>query len=580
MRTVLVSMPFMDVDRPSIQLGLLKAIAGQQGFDVRTLHANLDFAAQLGVELYRKLSEHRGRLIGDWLFSLEAFGDEAPDVEGALLADHDFGYLGDDADQLLRRIRDVEVPLFLDSLLEALPWKEVQVVGFSCTFQQSVASFAFARRLKERYPEIVTVFGGANFDGEMGRELARSIDCIDHAVVSEGDTAFPALLRKLAEGNELGKVSSQPLMTRMADLPAPDYDEYFERSRRLGVFPDDLWIPFESARGCWWGAKHHCTFCGLNGTTMQFRSKPAERVVAELAGQAARYQTSRFEAVDNIIDMAYLKDLFPALIDAGTDYELFYEVKANLSRAQLELLAKGGVRVLQPGLESLSSNVLRLMDKGVRAAQNVNLLRWAQYYGIQVEWNILWGFPGETAQDYADQASVVPELVHLRPPSSAARIWMERFSPLFSSPGRRSPESSYRHVYPAGVDLGKVAYFFEYDLPGALPDSAYDELRKSVDEWKTAWTGDRLPTLRYWSSPGQVEIYDSRRPGREGTYTFQKALADIYLACSDRPTTASAVGRSLELPVEAVREALAGFAERGLMFLDEDLAVALAVPAE
>ncbi|GAA0962898.1 RiPP maturation radical SAM C-methyltransferase [Kribbella koreensis] len=580
MRTVLVSMPFMDVDRPSIQLGLLKAIAGQQGFDVRTLHANLDFAAQLGVELYRKLSEHRGRLVGDWLFSLEAFGDEAPDVEGALLADHDFGYLGDDADQLLRRIRDVEVPLFLDNLLETLPWKDVQVVGFSCTFQQSVASFAFARRLKERYPEIVTVFGGANFDGEMGRELARSIDCIDHAVVGEGDTAFPALLRKLAEGNELGKVGSQPLMTRMADLPAPDYDEYFERSRRLGVFPDDLWIPFESARGCWWGAKHHCTFCGLNGTTMQFRSKPAERVVAELAGQAARYQTSRFEAVDNIIDMAYLKDLFPALIDAGTDYELFYEVKANLSRAQLELLAKGGVRVLQPGLESLSSNVLRLMDKGVRAAQNVNLLRWAQYYGIQVEWNILWGFPGETAQDYADQASVVPELVHLRPPSSAARIWMERFSPLFSSPGRRSPESSYRHVYPAGVDLGKVAYFFEYDLPGALPDSAYDELRKSVDEWKTAWTGDRLPTLRYWSSPGRVEIYDSRRPGREGTYTFQKALADIYLACSDRPTTASAVGRSLELPVEAVREAFAGFAERGLVFLDEDLAVALAVPAE
>ncbi|MEV6413030.1 RiPP maturation radical SAM C-methyltransferase [Kribbella sp. NPDC051718] len=580
MRTVLVSMPFMDVDRPSIQLGLLKAIAGQQGHDVRTLHANLDFAAQLGVELYRKLSEHRGRLIGDWLFSIEAFGDEAPDAAGALLADHDFGYLADDAERLLRRIRDHEVPLFLDGLLETLPWQEVQVVGFSCTFQQSVASFAFARRLKQRYPEIVTVFGGANFDGEMGHELARSIDCIDHAVVGEGDTAFPALLRKLAEGNEPGKVSSQPLMTRMADLPAPDYDEYFERARHLGVFPDDLWIPFESARGCWWGAKHHCTFCGLNGTTMQFRSKPAERVVTELADQASRYQTSRFEAVDNIIDMAYLKDLFPALIDAGADYELFYEVKANLSRAQLELMAKGGVRVLQPGLESLSSNVLRLMDKGVRAAQNVNLLRWAQYYGIQVEWNILWGFPGETVGDYADQAAVVPELVHLRPPASAARIWIERFSPLFSSLGRRSPESSYRHVYPAGVDLGKVAYFFEYDLPGALPDSAYDELRKSVDEWKTAWAGDRLPTLRYWASPGRLEIYDSRRPGREGTYTFQKALADIYLACSDRPTTASAVGRKLELPAEAVEEALAGFAERGLIFLDEDLAVALAVPGE
>ncbi|NEA30974.1 RiPP maturation radical SAM C-methyltransferase [Streptomyces sp. SID13031] len=578
MRTVLVSMPFMDVDRPSIQLGLLKAVAEQQGHDVRTLHANLDFAAQLGVELYRKLSEHRGRLIGDWLFSIEAFGNDAPDAAGALLTEYDFGYLADDAERLLRRIRDHEVPLFLDNLLETLSWKDIQVVGFSCTFQQSVASFALARRLKERYPEIVTVFGGANFDGEMGHELARSIDCIDYAVSGEGDTAFPALLHKLAEGEDLENVSSQPVMTRMADLPAPDYDEYFERSERLGIRAEDLWIPFESARGCWWGAKHHCTFCGLNGTTMQFRSKPAERVIAELAGQARRYQTSRFEAVDNIIDMAYLKDLFPALIDAGAGYELFYEVKANLSRAQLELLAKGGVRVLQPGLESLSSKVLRLMDKGVRAAQNVNLLRWAQYYGIQVEWNILWGFPGETGQDYADQAAVVPQLIHLRPPSSAARIWMERFSPLFSGPGRRSPESSYRHVYPADVDLGKVAYFFEYELPDALPDSAYDELRKSVSEWKTAWTADRLPTLRYWSSPGRLQIYDNRRPGHEGTYTFENTLADIYLACSDRPTTANAVRRKLDLPVEAVNEAFTGFADRGLMFLDEDLAVALALP--
>ena len=39
MRTVLVSMPFMSLDRPSIQLGLLKAIGEEHGFAVGTLHA-------------------------------------------------------------------------------------------------------------------------------------------------------------------------------------------------------------------------------------------------------------------------------------------------------------------------------------------------------------------------------------------------------------------------------------------------------------------------------------------------------------------------------------------------------------
>ena len=72
------------------------------------------------------------------------------------------------------------------------------------------------------------------------------------------------------------------------------------------------------------------------------------------------------------------------------------------------------------------------MRKGVRAGQNINLLRWAQYYGITVSWNILWGFPGESEEDYAEQAALLPDLIHLQPPMSAGRIWMERFSPLFT----------------------------------------------------------------------------------------------------------------------------------------------------
>src|SRR5688572_14974198 len=82
---VIVSMPFMDVDRPSIQLGLLKAIVEAHGFPVRTLHANLDFAARIDVGYYRTLAEQRGRLLGDWLFSVEAFGACAPDHDAQLL---------------------------------------------------------------------------------------------------------------------------------------------------------------------------------------------------------------------------------------------------------------------------------------------------------------------------------------------------------------------------------------------------------------------------------------------------------------------------------------------------------------
>ena len=609
MRTVLVSMPFMSLDRPSIQLGLLKAIGEEHGFAVRTLHANLDFAARIGAGYYRALAETRGPLVGDWLFSVAAFGAEAPDPDARLLDERagELSYLPgswQEARARLLRTRDSDVPAVLDSLADSYPWHEVQVVGFSCTFQQNAASFALARRLKQRFPHLVMVFGGANFDGEMGPELVRSIECIDFAVTGEADASFPLLLRALASGadpaavpgvsrragDRLVAAAPEPPSASLDDLPVPDYGEYFERAERLSLLPraarHQVWIPFESARGCWWGAKHHCTFCGLNGTAMRFRAKSPQRVLDELARLARRYRSFRFEAVDNILDMRYLKELFPAIADSASDYQIFYEAKANLTRAQLRSLARGGVTHLQPGLESLSSNVLRLMDKGVRAAQNVNLLRWAQYYGIDVAWTILWGFPGETVEDYADQAAAASHLIHLQPPEGSGRIWLERFSPLYTEPERfgllrSEPAPSYRYVYPQRVDLDRVAYFFDYELDGALPESTYDPLRRALAGWADAWRSEPRPTLTYRSAPGFLQIYDRRSPGRGGTYTFEDALADIYLACTDRPATATAVRDRLRLgqPVGFVEEAFDEFHRRGLMFRDDTLALALALPA-
>ncbi len=606
----LVAMPFLDLDRPSIQIGLLKAIVERAGFPVWTLHANLPLGERIGASTYAALAQHRGRMVGDWLFSVAAFGTAAPDPDGRLLDDFatDLSYLEEVAGtgelpKTLLTIRDDVLPGYLDRLVEDFPWAQTRVVGFSCTFQQNTASFALARRLKERYPELITVFGGANFDGTMGLEFLEHLPYVDIVVAGEGDTAFPRLLDALAAGTDPGDVPGvahrlggalvsrppAPPTPALDDLPIPDYDEYFDRAEDLGLLARSahrvVHIPFESARGCWWGQKHHCVFCGLNGATMRFRAKSADRVFTELVHQARRYRSFRFEAVDNILDMHYLTDLLPRLTTEAVGFDLFYEIKANLSRAQLKVLADAGVRTVQPGLESLSSHVLRLMRKGARAAQNVNLLKWAGHYGIGVEWNLLWGFPGERAADYAEQAAAVPHLVHLSPPGSASRIWLERFSPLFTDPAfpvdRRRPERSYAYVYPESFDLEQIAYFFDYDMAGALPDSAYADLRSAVIAWQDRWAADQPPVLRFWSAPGFVQIHDGRWPDREGTYTFEGVLADIYLAACDRPRTAAAIQRELGSPVpaELVQEALDEFGRRGLMFLDEDLAVALALPA-
>jgi hypothetical protein len=69
----------------------------------------------------------------------------------------------------------------------------------------------------------------------------------------------------------------------------------------------------------------------------------------------------------------------------------------------------------------------------------------------------------------------------------------------------------------------------------------------AVVAWTQAWSGTK-PRLIYWSAPDFIQIYDSRHPGREGTYTFEGTLARVYQAVSDRAMSAAAVRRRLDLP--------------------------------
>ena len=100
--------------------------------------------------------------------------------------------------------------------------------------------------------------------------------------------------------------------------------------------------------------------------------------------------------------------------------------------------------------------------------------------------------------------------------------------------------------------------------------------------WQAAWRRAERPVLTYWSAPGFLQIYDGRHPGREGTYTFQDTLADIYLACSDAPddrARRSGTGSAWPAGVEEINAVFAEFRRRGLMFLDGRQALALALPA-
>jgi ribosomal peptide maturation radical SAM protein 1 len=596
-------MPFFSTRSPSLQIGLLAAIGRQHGFAVSTLHLNVEFAAGIGLELYEALGSYRYPEIGNWLFALEAFREDAVDREGRLPADYPevLEFLKQfklDA-AALQRMRTELIPTYLQYAESIVDWSHYQVVGFTSTFQQNTASLALARRLKERFPHLITLFGGANFEGEMGRELVRACPWIDYAVDREGDEVFPAFLAAVADGHSPstipGVVSRAGALvpangpfTRLDSLPLPDYDEYFQRVEKFAIFADlKPRLFFESSRGCWWGQKQHCTFCGLNSATMSFRQKSPQRVISELAELTQRYGSSYFGAADNIMPVNFLTDFVPALIAQEQQYDIFFEVKANLSRSQIKSLRDAGVRSLQPGIESLNSSVLRSMRKGVSAAQNVNLLRWATYYGVRIYWNFLWGFPGEQKRYYQEQADIIPHLTHLQPPGNFGRIFLDRFSPFFFDRGRFTmkrlePHSSLAQIYPPHIDRTKVAYLFEHEFDDELPEAAFESIGSALRSWQQTWTEDRRPSLTYRWSPGRLDVDDRRDPAAQRLRSFNGPFADIYSALSERPLSVALLKQKLDLPPSdaEILEALDRFAADGLVMRDEDLFLALAIPEQ
>jgi len=294
-------------------------------------------------------------------------------------------------------------------------------------------------------------------------------------------------------------VGAESVYTGQADpireldaLPIPDFSDYF---RDLSQSTVAAWIVptllLETSRGCWWGAKSHCTFCGLNGGAMVYRSKSPRRALHELEYLVDRWQVDLVEVVDNILDMKYFTDMLPALARGGRSVQLFYEVKANLTRKQVRILSEAGVNRIQPGIESLSDHVLRLMRKGTTALRNIQLLKWCQEYSITPEWNILYGFPGETEQDYVDTLKLLRAIRFLKPPTACGPVRLDRFSPYYDSPAdfglvNVRPIITYKYLYPfAEENLRRVAYYFDYDYkPGVDPTGHAAEVIEYVEAWR------------------------------------------------------------------------------------------------
>jgi ribosomal peptide maturation radical SAM protein 1 len=611
----LVCMPFGQVFSPSIGLSLLKAGLASRGISVRVRYFSIPFAELIGQHFYYGLSaesrpsiEH---LAGEWIFSRALFGRSAQGeeyIEAILRQQPTSGSTKPASAALIRRILRAreQVDDFLQRCLDDVLRARPILVGFTSMFQQHVASLALARLIKESRPETFIVIGGANCEDVMGEETLRQFSFVDATVSGEGDLVFPEIVRRVLDGTPVcgipgvlaradvdavsGRSRRISMMPDLDALPYPDYSDYFEQfeASRFGR----NWQPtiyLETSRGCWWGEKSHCTFCGLNGGTMAFRSKSTRRAIDELATLTERHPGCPIAATDNILDMAYFNGFVPAVSALPSRPALFYEVKANLKKEQVRMLRDAGIRSIQPGIESLSDAVLKLMRKGVTAIQNVQLLKWCKEFGVAPGWNLIWGFPGEPAEEYERMASLVPLIAHLPPPKGHGMIRLDRFSPNFYDAARLgltdvTPVPSYRHVYPLPQDaLNNLAYFFTFRYREPRDVASYvRRLHNEVRAWQRQWEEGDLFSVDTGDS---LLLWDLRSMSTALLTMLGGADRILYQACDgacDVRSLTECVARSGHgrFSPEAVEQRLKPLVDNGLLIRDGSRYLALAIPLD
>lgn len=620
----LVTMPWSSARRGSLALSILKRSLKRRRIEADVLYLNLRLAQRMNLRDYETVAE--AQLVGEWLFAQHLFGpfgsrevtndcetvfaDAGQGVSSAGLEMSRLRHLRDTVRIDFGRISQYLIPAFLDECLTAAPWGQYQIVGFTSVFAQQLASLLLAKRLKEAYPNLVIVFGGANVHGVMGRTLLSSFDWVDHVVDGEGEWVFPELahliLRGMPSEEPLPGVSSRvgqavhlsPCAAPLVDLdrsPIPDFTDYVSALEAAGMSGCDWFLAFEGSRGCWWGSAHHCRFCGLNGERLTYRRKRAGRIARELVVQSGRHRALRFHACDNILGPSAWREWAPMLASRELDLDLCYETRPILDVDQLRKLRAAGIRHVQIGVESLHSDILKRLRKGTTAIQNVYSLKACREAGIRPIWNVLYGFPGDRPEDYWQMVETIPLLTHLPPPTGFARLILQRFSPFFAEQQQAgfvnvTPARFYRWIYPSDrVRLEDIAYYFDYSIAGGSGDldKAMEALARSVIAWRNASLKQRAV---FWCrrGPGFVELSDTRPlRGRDGHGVRRTVLtglaAEIYLACAKVQPFGALVsllnGRRKHVPPEGeVARILDTLAADGLVYAEGSRYLSLALP--
>lgn len=538
MKIALVSMPFHSIHRPNYAIGILKEIIEAKtstlcdAFNLNILYGNILKKKFGSINNYTMISEvNPSEMLGEFIFSnfvegnltrseIYKYIEEIKEYK-SVLGIHKESYKGEELYELIKQYIKLG-ECFLDKCMET-DWSVYKVIGFSVTFQQLMPSLALIKRIKQKHPQIKILLGGNTVHGNMGKSIKmRYEDLIDVVCLGEGEEALVEYIKKIDEEKDTKFLVSKG-NTDLNKIPTPNYDNYFEyMNKYMAEELSKSSLTYEFSRGCWWGEKKRCIFCGLNCKSINYRMKNIEKSLSDIENlnkKYGEYCKNKYLITDNIIPYTYYKDLNRFNI---LNSEFFFEAKSNFTKdSYFKDMKESGFVYVQPGIESLSDNTLKFMNKGVTVLKNLLFLKQCAKFGISPAWNILYGFYNETDDDILNQIDIIKKIKHLTPPIVVTKVRLDRYSTYFEKYKEKLKFKGYLKVYDnifRNNDIDEnLCYYFDYDYFN-LDSNIIDELYKQVQIWKINRKKynkimiEKNKKYYYYFSDGENEVINELEP--------------------------------------------------------------------
>lgn len=344
------------------------------------------------------------------------------------------------------------------------------LIGISCIYpNQLFFSFMIAKVIKEKFnKEIYVALGGAqvtkHIDYIINSEKAR--DFINFFITGDGEEPLARLLDELPE-------------KRFCDIPNlyfkdSDRQRRYERPRgSFHLYPKDFLtpdfmgfdldiyrgqMPILASKGCFWSKCNFCTYASMQ--EHKYSISTAEKTIRIIKEMKRIYGISRYRFVDDTLPPRFMKELAEGLLKDGLNIEWTSNIILTREFANEDfcrILKNSGLFQVAIGLESISSRILKLMNKchkDIGKLEVKEVLANLKNVDVRIGVYIIFGFPTETLDEARQTLDFLLENRHLYDRCMVQPFCLEDNTPMFDNPERFGIVKIHKEDKNSGRRLG------------------------------------------------------------------------------------------------------------------------------